>query len=104
MTTKKKLKNIVERRESLLTRALIQQDSLPMFNVVREIYSSLRNKPAENSEFKKAIQVAIRCYQTYIDANLKEDLNEPLNKKKKFRQLGGGRKPIAFQVSMDWSS
>ena len=33
---------------------------------VRDIYPSLRNKPVENNEFKKAIQVA-RCYQSYID-------------------------------------
>ena len=60
MTTKKKLKNIVERRESLLTRALIQQDSLPMFNVVREIYSSLRNKPAHNFIWVSSIMPKFR--------------------------------------------
>ena len=72
-------------------------------NAVREIHPSLRNKPAENSEFKKAIQVARRYYQSYIDTNLKEGLNEPANKKTKFRQPGGGRKPITLEVSMDLS-
>ena len=57
---------------------------------VRKIYPSLRNKPAENSEFKKAMQGARRCYQSYNDTNLKEGLKEPANKKKKLRQTGGG--------------
>ena len=69
----------------------------------REIHPSLRNKPTKHSERKKAIQVARRCWQSYIDTNLKEGLNEPTNKKKKFRQPSGGRKPIALEVSMNLS-
>ena len=65
---------------------------------VRELYPSLRNKPSESNEFKKAIQVARRCYQSYT-ADTKKD--EPVNKKKKFRQSGGGRKPVALEVCME---
>ena len=47
---------------------------------VREIYPSFRYKPAENCEHKQAIQVARRCYQSYIDNNLKAGLDEPTKK------------------------
>ena len=35
--------------------------------VVREMNTPLRNKPAEDNEFKKDIQVVRRCYQSYIN-------------------------------------
>ena len=65
---------------------------------VRELYPSLRNKPSESNEFKKAIQVARRCYQSYT-ADTNKD--KPVSKKKKFRQSGGGRKPVALEVCME---
>ena len=65
---------------------------------VRELYPPLRNKPSESNEFNKAIQVARRCYQSYT-ADTNKD--EPVNKKKKFRQSGGGRKPVALEVCME---
>ena len=66
--------------------------------VVRELYPSLRNKPSESNEFKKAIQVARRYYQSYT-ADTNKD--EPVNKKKKFPQSGGGRKPVTSEVCME---
>ena len=65
---------------------------------VRQLYPSLRNKPSESNEFKKAIKAARRCYQSYT-ADTNKD--EPVNKKKKFRQSGGGRKPVALEVCME---
>ena len=64
---------------------------------VRELYTSLRSKPLESNEFKKVIQVARRYYQSYT-ADTNKD--ESVNKKKKFRQSGGGRKPVALEVCM----
>ena len=46
---------------------------------VKKLYPSLRNKPSESNEFKE----------------------EPVNKKKKFRQSGGGRKPVALEACME---
>ena len=64
---------------------------------VRELYALLRNKPSESNEFKKAIQVVRRCYQSYT-ADTNKD--EPVNKKK-FHQSGGGCKPVALEVCME---
>ena len=91
MKNKKKLKNTMQRKESLLTRAQIQ-------SVTFQLYPSLRNKPSESNEFKKAIQVVRRCFQSYT-ADTNKD--EPVNKKKKFHQSGGGRKPVALEVCIE---
>ena len=61
---------------------------------VREMYPSMKDMPSEDPEFKKAIQVARRSYNSYM----KEGNDEPINKKKKFRQAGGGRKTVAVEV------
>ena len=61
MTTKEKLKNIV-RKEKVVNSSTNAMGFIS--RAVREIYPSIRNKPAENNEFKKAIQVARRCYQS----------------------------------------
>ena len=60
MTTKEKLKNIVE-KEKVVNSSTNAMGFIS--RAVREIYPSIRNKPAENSDFKKVIQVARRCYQ-----------------------------------------
>ena len=77
MTTKKKLKNSEKKRKfvnsSTNTTGFISKD-------VREIYRSFRYKPAENCEYKKAVQVAKGCYQSHIDNNFKEGLDEPTKK------------------------
>ena len=61
---------------------------------VRKMYPSLKNTPSGDPEFKKAIQVARRSYNNYI----KGGNDEPVQKKSKFRQAGGGRKAIAIEV------
>ena len=43
-------------------------------------------------------EVARRCYQSCTTDTNKD---EPVNKKKKFRQSGGGRKPVALEVCME---
>ena len=63
MTTKEKLKNIV-RKEKVVNSSTNAMGFIS--RAVREIYPSIRNKPAENNEFKKAIQVARRCYQSRV--------------------------------------
>ena len=95
MTNKKRKKNTKKRKfvnSSSNTAGYLSK-------VVRELYPSLKNKPSESNEFKKAIQVARRCYQSHTaDTN---NTDEPVNKKKKFRQSGGGRKPVALEVCME---
>ena len=88
MTTKKKFKNIVEKKGKIVKSSTNTTSFIS--KTIREIYPSLRNKPVENSE----------CNQSYIDSNLKGGLNDPANKKKKFCQPDGGSKPIALEVSM----
>ena len=65
---------------------------------VRETYPSLSKKSSESPEFKKALQVA-RSYQSYINHSKDGSSIEPANKKRKFRQAGGGRKPVAVEVN-----
>ena len=65
---------------------------------VREMYPSLKEKPSDSPELKKAIQLARRSYNSYIDEENQENF-EPALKKKKFRQTGGGRKSVAVEVS-----
>ena len=66
---------------------------------VRETYPSLSKKSSESPEFKKVLQVARRSYQSYVN-NSKDGSNiEPANKKRKFRQAGGARKPVAVKVN-----
>ena len=66
---------------------------------VRETYPSLSRKSSESPEFKKALQVARRSYQSYINHSKDGSSIEPANKKRKFRQAGGGRKPVAVEVN-----
>ena len=64
MTTKKKLKNIKKKKRKFAHSSTNTTGFIS--KAVREIYPSLRNKPAESSELKKAVQVG-RWYQSYID-------------------------------------
>ena len=66
---------------------------------VREKYPSLSKKSSESPEFKKALQVARRSYQSYINHSKDGTSIEPANKKRKFRQAGGGCKPVAVEVN-----
>ena len=66
---------------------------------VRETYPSLSKKSSESPEFKKALQVARRSYQSYINHSKDGSSIEPANKKRKFRQAGGGRKPVVVEVN-----
>ena len=66
---------------------------------VRETYPSLSKKSSESPEFKNALQVARRSYQSYINHSKDRSSIEPANKKRKFRQAGGGCKPVAVEVN-----
>ena len=66
---------------------------------VRETYPSLSKKSSESPEFKKALQAARRSYQSYINHSKDRSSIEPANKKRKFRQAGGGHKPVAVEVN-----
>ena len=66
---------------------------------VRETYPSLSKKSSESPEFKKALQVARRSYQSYINHSKDGSSIEAANKKRKFRQAGGGRKPVVVEVN-----
>ena len=96
MTNKKKIKKYNAKKRKFVNSSSVTAGYLS--KAVRELYPSLRNKPSESNEFKKAIQVARRCCQSYT-ADTNKD--EPVNKKKKFRQSGGGRKPVALEVCME---
>ena len=61
---------------------------------VRDFYPSLKDKSFEDPEFKKAIQLARRSYNTYYE----KQCDEPIKKKTKYRQAGGGRKSVAVEV------
>ena len=61
---------------------------------VREMYPSMKDKSSEDPDFKKAVQLARRSYQAYQE----NSCDEPVNKKTKYRQAGGGRKSVAVEV------
>lgn len=65
---------------------------------VREMYPSLKGKSSEDPDFKRALQVARRSLNSYIDEGNQKNC-EPVHKKTKFRQAGGGRKTVALEVS-----
>lgn len=60
---------------------------------VREFFPSLKNAKSDDSEFKKALQLATRCYR-----KIKSGDEVEVNSKKKFREPGAGRKPAAPEV------
>ena len=54
----------------------------------------MKDKSSDDPEFKKAIQLARRSYNTHYE----KDCDEPVKKKTKYRQAGGGRKSVAVEV------
>ncbi len=64
---------------------------------VRQMFPSLRTKQATDPDFRKALSLARRCYETYLKSQeIGVDAEEP--SKKKFRASGGGRKSSAQEV------
>ena len=66
---------------------------MSMTAIVREIFPSLKNAKSDDSEFKRALQLATRCYRKIKSGNEVE-----VNSKKKFREPGAGLKPAAPEV------
>ena len=79
------------------TKSRMSNSSGFLSKAVREMYPSMKEKPSDSPDFKKAIQLARRSYNSYIDEENQENF-EPALKKKKFRQTGGGRKSVAVEV------
>ena len=66
MKTKKKLKNIAEKKKRKFVNSRTNTTGF-ISKAVREMNTPFRNKPAEGNEFKKDIQGVRRCYQSYIN-------------------------------------
>ena len=60
---------------------------------MRKFFSSLTNAKSGDFEFKKALQLAIRCY-----LKMKSGNDIEVNSKKKLREPGAGQKPAVPEV------
>lgn len=61
---------------------------------VRQSFPSLTKVPSSNANFRKALALVSRCYESYVNGQMNDIDDSP----KTFRAPGPGRKAIAPEV------